>query len=116
MTPRDTQEQEVPDEYRWKLDRHIPIAVIFAFLVQTGGAVWWAAALSGRVDTVIDVNGRQDDEINALEASQAARDVATATAAAELRALRDSLGEIKQSLADQNVLLREILTNGKGKP
>lgn len=116
MTPRKTQEQDVPDEYRWKLDRHIPIAVILAIIVQTGGAVWWMSALSQDVETATTANNRQDSEIAQIEAAQAARDVATATAAAELRALRDSISEIKTTLVDQNALLREILTNGKGKP
>jgi Tfp pilus assembly protein PilO len=96
----------------WKLDRHIPIAVIFALLVQTGGAVWWMSALASRVDSAIEVNVRQDSEIKAAEAALASQAVSTATAAAELRAVRDGLTEVKEALADQNRLLREILANG----
>ena len=121
MTPRqentiETQEQEVPDESRWKLDRHIPIAFLIGLLLQTGGIVWWASALSEQVDQATTINASQDAEIGAIQAAQAARDVATATAAAELRAVRDSIGEIKSTLADQNQLLRQILTNGGAKP
>jgi hypothetical protein len=53
MTPPrnpSAQEQEVPEEYRWKLDRHIPIAVIFTIIMQTGVAIWWMADLSSRLE------------------------------------------------------------------
>ncbi len=106
----------MPDESRWKLDRHIPIAFLIGLLLQTGGIVWWASALSEQVDQATAINATQDGEIRALEAGQASRDVSLATATAELRALRDSIGEVKQAIADQNVLLRQILTNGGAKP
>lgn len=96
----------------WKLDRHIPIAVIFALLAQTGGVVWWASTISSRVDGAVETNVRQDAEIKAAEAALASQAVSTATAAAELRAVRDGLTEVKEALADQNRLLREILANG----
>jgi Na+-transporting methylmalonyl-CoA/oxaloacetate decarboxylase gamma subunit len=105
-----------PRDDTWKIDRHIPIAVIFALLVQTGTFIWWMSALSSRVDTATEANARQDDEIAATEAALASQQVITATAAAELRAVRDSLGEVKEALADQSQLLREILANGKGSP
>lgn len=116
MTPRKTQEQDVPDEYRWKIDRHIPIAFLVGLLLQTGGIVWWASAISQRVETAIADNVRQDAEIAATEASLATQEVASATTAAELRAVREGLAEVKAAIADQNVLLREILTNGKANP
>lgn len=37
---------------RWKLDRHIPIAVLVAIATQTVGVVWWAAKLESRVATL----------------------------------------------------------------
>jgi Tfp pilus assembly protein PilO len=96
----------------WKLDRHIPIAFLVGLLVQTGGIVWWASALSSRVESAVEVNVRQDAEIKAAEAALASQAVSTATAAAELRAVREGLTEVKDALAEQNTLLREILTNG----
>ena len=33
----------------WHLDKRVPIALIFAILVQTGGAFWFAASLDGRI-------------------------------------------------------------------
>lgn len=100
----------------WKLDRHIPIAVIFALLVQTGGAVWWMSALSSRVESAVATNLRQDAEIQAAEDALSSQQVTAATATAELRAVRESIADVKQALAEQTTLLREILTNGKDKP
>jgi hypothetical protein len=102
----------MPDEGTWKLDRHIPIAVIFAMLVQTGGAVWWAAGISSRVDTATEINLRQDADIKATANALSVQQVGIATAAAELRALRDSLTEVKQAQLETNKLLRELLTAG----
>jgi hypothetical protein len=39
-----------PQQSKWKVDRSVPLALIFATIVQTGGFVWWAASLSARVD------------------------------------------------------------------
>ena len=33
----------------WVLDKRIPLALILAILLQTGGALWWAASISQRV-------------------------------------------------------------------
>lgn len=35
---------------QWRVDKHIPLALIVAILIQTAGATWWAAGLSARVD------------------------------------------------------------------
>lgn len=36
-------------EEHWHLDKRVPIALIFAIVVQTAGAFWWASDISGRV-------------------------------------------------------------------
>ena len=116
----------MPEDRRWKLDHHIPsallVSIFLGLLTQGVIAIRWAATVENRINVTEQanvrqdaVNNNQDAEIGALEAAQAARDVTSATASAELRALRDSIGEIKETLADQNLLLREILTNGKDK-
>lgn len=33
----------------WKLDKHIPVAVILAMGLQTAGIIWWASSLTERV-------------------------------------------------------------------
>jgi hypothetical protein len=39
-------------ERQWHLDKKVPIALILALAVQTVAIVWWAAALSVRVDSL----------------------------------------------------------------
>src|SRR5437763_876989 len=34
----------------WQVDRHIPVAILLALALQSGGALWWAASMSTRVD------------------------------------------------------------------
>lgn len=34
----------------WHLDRHIPIALVITIIAQTGGAFWWASAVTNRLD------------------------------------------------------------------
>ncbi len=38
---------------RWHVGKEIPIAVMLTLLVQTGGIVWWAATVSGKLDSVM---------------------------------------------------------------
>lgn len=33
----------------WKVDKHIPVALIVAVLVQFGGSVYWAAQMDARL-------------------------------------------------------------------
>lgn len=37
------------DRY-WTLDKHVPVAMLFAIAVQTGTAIWWASGVSIRID------------------------------------------------------------------
>jgi len=38
---------------RWHVGKEIPIAVLFAVLMQTAGGLWWAASLSAKIDSAI---------------------------------------------------------------
>lgn len=100
----------------WKIDRHIPLALIVTVLAQGAMIVWWGSGVDSRLSQEALRNDRQDGQIEAARSALSAQDVAFATAAAELRGMRDSLTEVKEALAEQNTLLREILTNGKVKP
>jgi len=100
----------------WKIDRHIPLALIVTVLAQGAMIVWWGSGVDSRLTQEMARNDRQDGQIEATRSALATQEVAFATAAAELRGVRDSLSEVKEALAEQNTLLREILTNGKDKP
>ena len=48
---RHSTENEPEAEYvGWRIDKHIPIAVLVALLLQTSGIVWWASSITSRVD------------------------------------------------------------------
>lgn len=51
--------REKPQEYdpvhvqeSWHVGREIPIALIIALFVQTGGWIWWAATQSAKLDNL----------------------------------------------------------------
>lgn len=64
---------------QWKIDKHIPVAVIMAILVQTFAVIWWAAQLETRVKILeIDINqntqlidrvSRMEEKVSALKES-----------------------------------------------
>lgn len=45
----ETMANERRDEDRWKLDKHIPVAVIFTIVVQGVAGVWWVSGLQHSV-------------------------------------------------------------------
>lgn len=40
------------DDGAWHLDRRVPIALILTLMIQTGGALWWAATATARLEQV----------------------------------------------------------------
>jgi len=63
----------------WKIDKHIPVAVIVAICVQTFAVIWWAAQLETRVNVLenqltqntmlIDRVSRVEEKVSALRDS-----------------------------------------------
>jgi hypothetical protein len=47
---------------RWHVGKEIPIAVMVTLLLQTFGIVWWAATLSGKLDSVMNQVKEMRDE------------------------------------------------------
>ena len=45
---------DAPERRRWHLGREIPLALLFALIVQTCGGIWWAANLTAKVDRALD--------------------------------------------------------------
>lgn len=39
---------------KWHVGKEIPLAMIFALLCQTAGVIWWAASLSGKIDSLAE--------------------------------------------------------------
>lgn len=73
---------------RWHMGKEVPLALIGAFILQTGGIIWSYASLVNKVDALIDTNrefradrytkedGRRDREYTMqVAAAQTQRDV-----------------------------------------
>ena len=60
------EEPQVASPEHWTLDKKIPIAIIFALLVQGGGLAWWAATLEGRLSvaerSIVKLDGRDGEQ------------------------------------------------------
>lgn len=55
---------------QWHLDKKVPIALIFAILIQTAGAFWWAATITSRVDNLeskVDITADLKERVIRLE-------------------------------------------------
>jgi hypothetical protein len=56
-------EEGPADRPHWTLDRRVPIAIILSLIIQTLGAVWWAASFSASMEA----------RVNSLEATNEAK-------------------------------------------
>lgn len=76
----------------WHLDRKVPVAIIVALMMQTGGFVWWAATASERLNALerkVDMAAPQADRLTKVET--------------RLEAVQDGIGEIKFLLRRETV-------------
>jgi uncharacterized membrane protein len=51
----------------WHLDKRVPVAMIFAILMQTIGIVWWAATIGADVAQLKTSDVRQDSRIESIQ-------------------------------------------------
>ena len=47
-----TEECEKSQRRKWSIGREVPLATVAVLLAQTVGAIWWAASISAKVETV----------------------------------------------------------------
>jgi len=71
----------------WHLDRKVPVAIILALLMQTGGIVWWGATAAERLNALerkVESAAPQADRLTKVET--------------RLEAVQDGISEIKSIL------------------
>jgi hypothetical protein len=71
----------------WHLDRKVPVAIIMAILLQTGGVIWWGATASERLTALerkVELAAPQADRLTKVET--------------RLEAVQDGISEIKSIL------------------
>lgn len=54
------------NETGWHLDRHVPIAVILAVIIQTGSILWWGAKVDSRVAAIEDHIRKEEIKASAM--------------------------------------------------
>jgi hypothetical protein len=84
----------------WAFDKHIPIALLCAILAQTGGALWWAATTSSRVEVL---ERQQTAMMNATSATAQT----AATYADRLTRLETKFDYVVSGLDDVKAILRQ---------
>ena len=78
----------------WRIDKHIPIALVGAILLQTAAGIWWAATTNGRVD--------------GLERDRATAVVAVDTAAKNSQVLSERMVKLETKFDGMAESLTEI--------
>lgn len=93
----------------WHLDKRVPVALIFAIVVQTFGVAWWASQTSERLTQVekrleafADRNERTDRQVD-----EQSRQIAVLTE--QVANTNRNLESLKVELSGTNELLRELI-------
>ena len=77
---------------QWHLDKRVPIALIFAIALQTGGALWWAASIQARV-------GANESAVQRLDAVVQIQRDASQSQAVQLGRIEEQIGGLRTDIA-----------------
>ena len=80
----------------WHSNRKVPLALVFAILIQSFSGIWWAAKIDERVENLgAQVSTQTVDRFHKSEALQyfALRDVEIANNKKQIEALRDDINK-----------------------
>lgn len=96
-------------DQQWHLDKRVPVAIIFAILMQSLGGVWWASSLNERtaqierrLDGFADRSQSSDRDISSLQQS-------VAVLSTQIDNTLRSVSRLENEVAATNTLLREYL-------
>lgn len=91
-----------PIDREWHLDKKVPIALIAALMVQTGGLVWWARGLDARVAALEKGDENRMGQVSQL--TNIAVDIAALKEKAQTT--KDDISDIKRSV---EMLTQQVL-------
>jgi cell division protein FtsB len=98
---------------QWHLDKKVPVAIIFAILVQTAGAVWWASGITVRMSQIerrMDNAATRSQNLDEVVANQATQ---IAVLVARIDEQTRQVDRLSSQVQETNNLLREYLrSNG----
>lgn len=86
---------------QWTVDKKIPLAMIFAVIVQTGGFVWWMGGISERV--------------NVLEKASAAVTIAAPVQADRLTRVESKVESAQRDLAEIKADVKSLIRRDPAK-
>lgn len=86
----------------WHLDRKVPIAILFGMFLQVATAIWWASG----IDRIVTDHAAR---LRSMEQVSQQQQVAAATVAAQIGAIRETLDQVRQDQRETNDLLRRYI-------
>ena len=96
---------------QWHLDKRVPVAIIFAILIQSAGGVWWASAMNERMSQVerrLEGFASRSQETE-RQVDQQGREIGVLTT--EIKNLTRQLERLYAQGEATNALLRQVLSN-----
>ncbi len=106
----------MPTTEHWHLDKRVPVAIIFAIVVQTAGALWWAASMTermGQIERRMEAASVRSQNVDNLVAAQAAQIAVLVTRIDEQTRQLDRLYD---QMAETNTILRDYLQRNGNTP
>lgn len=85
---------------RWMIDRHIPVAIVIALILQTGTWIWWAASFSTATTARLDVLEQQHKITAMLPERMARQEVMQESTNMLLREIRDDIRMHRGAVVD----------------
>ena len=85
-------------ETHWTLDRRVPVAIIFAILLQSAGAIWWAASIQGRVANNEGNIARLTDNSEVMRAAVHEQAVQLGRIEEQINGARADIGRVVRAL------------------
>jgi Tfp pilus assembly protein PilO len=82
----------------WHLDKRVPVAIIFALLVQSAGVVWWASNIASRQSQVESRVAVHEQQINAMRDTAANAAVSLGRIEENVDALRNDIERVLQAI------------------
>lgn len=86
-------ERRCVETERWHVGKEIPLAIMLAILLQTGGVIWWASALNEKLDSLRET-------VNELKAER----VSQTAALKDIALLQQSIVELSRRVTDIEIV------------
>ena len=90
--------QQQRNDGGWHLDKRVPIALIIALCVQSGGGIWWAAGINMQVIRHDRDLMRVEEVANSNRRAANSQEVQVARLTEQISGLREDIATLVQAL------------------